>query len=100
MNTVKFMNWECKIKFAQYRNQRIAMELVDHITHEPIAVVTINLPDVPLESDEVIIKNYSENTTMDVVLVNAGIIGPPLRFVQTGFVTVPICKLLINPNMS
>lgn len=100
MKTIRFKVWECSINFKQYSNKRTALELVDYITNELIAVATVNIPDVPLESDEVIIKNYSENEGMDTVLINAGIIGPPRRSVQTGFVIVPICKLLINPNMS
>jgi hypothetical protein len=63
-------------------------------------MATVNIPDVPLENDEIILKTYSGNEGIDEVLMAAEIIGPALRSIQTGFVVVPIHKLLINPNMS
>lgn len=94
---ITFKEWKCKLEFKQYNNQRIAIELTEVGTGEPIAIATINLPKVELANDEIIIKGYSENEGMPEVLYKAGIISMPLRYVETGFVTVPICKLLVSP---
>jgi hypothetical protein len=100
MKTIKFKQWECDIKYLHYYNDRTAIQLIDHNDGEIVAMATTNIPEVDLANDEIIIKNYSENETMDKVLMEAGIIGPALRSIQTGFVIVPIHKLLINPHMS
>jgi hypothetical protein len=92
---IQFKGYVCDLLFQRYYNGRIAIQLVDHFDHEPIATATCNLPDVELDDDEIIIKNYSENKTMEKVLFEAGVIGPVLRTVPTGFVEVPICKFLI-----
>ncbi len=64
---------------------------------EPLAVATVNLPNTYLEPDEVIIKNWSENEGMTASLEEAGIIGPVIDAVATGFVTATIHKLLVQP---
>jgi hypothetical protein len=97
---VKFNKWDCKLVFTTYRNnRRIAIELVEDTPpfFEPVAMATVNLPNEKMEPDEVAIKDYSENEGMLECLMKAGIISKPLRIVQSGFVSVPICKLLVKP---
>ena len=95
MRTVYFKQWNCKVKRNSYMdNDRVALQLVDSTTGEPIAHATINIPHIPLEADEVIIKDYSENEGMLSALIEAGIVGEPLYYVPTGFVECPVCKLL------
>lgn len=96
METVMFKDWECDIVITRYTNNgRTALELRDHYTQEKITQATTNLTDYPLESDEVIIKNYSENDGMLIALQAHNIVGPVLRMASTGFVECPVCKLLI-----
>jgi hypothetical protein len=64
MKTVKFKKWDCVIVYAQYSNGRTAIQLKDDNDGSPVATATINVPDVYLEKDEVIIKDYSENEGM------------------------------------
>lgn len=47
-----------------------------------------------LEPDEVAIKNYSENVGMLKMLLDAEIVAPPHRFHNSGWVTIPVCRLL------
>jgi len=97
--TIKFKNWNCYIDFNKYAsNGNNAIVLTDIVTHELITVATINLPGIRLKDDEVIIKNYSENEGILKTLVDAKIISEPINMVQHGFVTSPICKLLINKD--
>ena len=101
---VQFKEWTCIVSFQHYRNDRTALRLdeaclVDepnpfYVNGECIAVATINVPEVPLQPDEVIIKNYSENEGMYDCLHKAGYISEPLYHIQTGYVTALVCKLL------
>jgi len=89
-----FLNEECNITFHQYSNGRIAIQLAVAETGEPMAIATINLPDERLLSDEVIIKDYSENTGMVDSLLAAGVINHPHRYVSSGWVEkIPVCDL-------
>ena len=101
---IKFNVWNCEIKKEKYSdNGRVALQLVaaddDEMNEvykgEPIAMATVNLPYIPLEKNEVGIKDYSENEGMLKALVNAGVVKDTGKYVLTGFVRIPICKLLI-----
>jgi len=95
---VQFREWKCKLVFRQYFNKRTAIELIEIGTNEPIAVATVNLPDIDLKQDEVAIKNYSENEGMLNVLITTGIVSTPIDLVHSGYVEIPICRLLIKPE--
>jgi len=101
---IRFKNWNCEIVKHQYNNNgRTALELVaaeddmeqDIWKGEPIATATVNLSDTPLASDEVIVKDYSENEGMLDTLLKAGVVELTGRTVSTGFVTCPVCVLCI-----
>lgn len=96
MIKIKFKEWDCFIEVGTYvQSKRLSLTLFDELTYEPIATCTVNVDEV-LDLDEVAIKNYSENEGMLDSLIKAKIISEPLRYVNSGFVTIPICKLLIN----
>lgn len=46
-----------------------------------------------LAPDEFAIKNWTENEGMLDVLIANEIVEPPHRWVESGFVSVPICRL-------
>ena len=94
MNNVKFKTWDCVVAFAMYGNKRTAIQLFDAETHEPIATASVNLINEPMEADEIAIKDYSENEGMLDALVKAGVVSTPLRFVESGWVSIPVCHLL------
>jgi hypothetical protein len=94
MQKVKFKQWDCVVAFAQYGNKRTAIQLLAADDNTPIAVASVNLPDEPMEADEIAIKDYSENEGMLDCLVKAKIVSTPLRFVESGWVTIPICHLM------
>ena len=93
---VQFKEWSCTLVFTKYFDLNTAILLVDADDGSPVATATINLPDYNLADGEVAIKDYSENEGMFNVLNTAGVISDPIRFEATGFVNVPICKLLIK----
>ena len=98
------MGYTCHVKKTKYTNNgRIALQLVSAIDdlkndvykEEPLFTATVNLPPEPLQPNEVIIKNYSENEGMLDALVDAGIVKTTGRIIQSGFVTCHVATLLI-----
>ena len=93
---VQFRGWTCRVERASYgHTDRIALTLSDVEDGEPVAVATINLPELALAADEVVIKDYSENEGMLATLVAAGVISAPLRAIPLQYVTVYVCRCLI-----
>lgn len=91
--------WNCIVEFGRYgNNNRTAIELMDKFTREHIMTCTTNLPKEDLADTSVAIKNYSENEGILDKLIEAGVIAKPHALVQSGFVKIPICKLLVNPE--
>lgn len=90
--TVQFKKWNCILKWSKYGNGRAALQLIDD--GELVLTATVNLPDEDLEDNEVFIKDYSENDGILEVLVNAGIIEDTGKRVRSGFVTIPVCRVL------
>ena len=106
---VIFKEWFCNVEFHEYVNHRTALVLTnatdmkeDDMTWPPgsqqIAVASVNLPNVLLDSDEIAIKDYNENEGMLECLIDNKVVTEPIRFIQQGYVSIPICKLLINNN--
>ena len=93
---IKFKEWDCILKKEMYQDgERIALVLVHEIDGDIVAFATTNLPDVPMDDDEVAIKDYAENEGMLKTLIDAGVISQPTAYFPQGFVDFPICKLLI-----
>ena len=96
---VKFQVWDCELGLGTYGNGRTAIELVgtdSDCSGELVAVATVNVPEVELKDDEVLVKDYSENKGMLAALVGAGVVEPTGREVDSGFVKLPVCKLLVK----
>lgn len=94
---VQFNGYTCEVVKTKYvHGNNTALRLVDHETKEPIAVATINPSnDTALRSDEVIIKDYSENSGMLDTLIKGNIVSEPFGYYRVGLVEAPICNLLI-----
>ena len=109
MKTILFKGWNCRLDFKKYHNGRTCIILtnatpIDEGSYiadpgtEKIAIATVNISGVKIKKNEVIIKDYSKNEGMLDTLIKAEIISNPIRFVKTGYVTCPVCKLLINQD--
>lgn len=86
--------WQVKLIKSKYGNGRLALRLEEvGDSREIITVITCNIPSTPLGEDEIIVKNYSENSGMDNWLVRNDIAVPTGRSVSSGFVIMPIMKL-------
>jgi hypothetical protein len=91
---VNFLGYDCVIRFPKYGNGRTAIQLFIEETGEPMATASVNLPDVELTSDEVAIKNWSENEGILDILVDAGVVAEPHKTEPTGYTYAHICKFL------
>lgn len=80
---------------AEYSNGRIALRLLSE-DGEPLCVATTNLPDEIIGDNEVILKGWSENQGVPEELMRTGIVGEPLRYIATGFVTASVHELLVK----
>lgn len=89
LGIVGFAGYKSDVVLETYRQGGYAIQLVDHIDGDPVATATSFLPG--LELGEVAIKDYSENTGMYQILVDAGIIEPAHRHLQSGFAVFPVC---------
>ena len=95
MLKVKFKEWNCIAKFANYNsNNRVAIQLVEETTREPIATDSVNLTNVILKENQIAIKDYSENEGMAKALQKAGIIGELKSINYSGHVKIGIYELL------
>lgn len=96
---VKFNKWFCNVELHQYGNRRLCIKLTnavddhenDSYAGEPIATATTNVPEININENEVIIKNYSENEGMFEAMEKAGYVSS-FRLGQTGHVEVYIAE--------
>lgn len=59
---------------------------------EPWSVMTVN-PMEQLDDAHICVKDYSEGAGNLITLIQAGLIGEPERFIESGFVKLPVCPL-------
>lgn len=90
-----FRTYTCDLIYSRYIvNQRISITLIDHVYKTPIAIATVNIPNIDLNYNEVAIKNWAENKGILETLIEAGIITKPHKQIKLNeFVTADICFL-------
>jgi len=82
-------------KLKYHGNDRIA--LVAEMEDEPYAVISVNLPDEPMEENETAIDVNNLGKGVIWQLIKQSIIESPepTKWSRSGFVEYPICKVLI-----
>jgi hypothetical protein len=80
--------------FNYVDNNRKAIRIFDVEDGLPYASATVNVPNLELEEDEVVVKNYAENEGMLDFLLNENIVKDTGKTIQQGYVTLNVCKLL------
>lgn len=92
-----FHKWTPEIVHYSIGDRKALRYMTEEEGYPEIAcMATINLPEEPIEDNEIIVKSYSENKGLYEMMLAAGHIGPELRRVYSGFVSAPVCKLLIK----
>ena len=85
--------WNAKLVKRAYSNGNVAIQAVFPDDGETIAILSVNTGD-KVDKDHVAIKDYSENEGALDSLKKAGVIGEPEYFLSSGYVKIPVCKLL------
>ena len=62
---------------------------------EPIAELSVIQDSIELTSNEIVLKNYSENSEIAHELIDSRILIPTDRFILIGSHLCPICKVAI-----
>lgn len=84
------MDTEVSIEQHRYmNNNRIALVLVEKESGEPFADVSINISEQPLEENEIIVKTYEVEELFPVLRAH-NVISEPKRWIQAGYVNVPV----------
>jgi hypothetical protein len=73
MPKVRFCDLDCDIQVHSYNSTGAPALQLTNPEVGPVATATVNMPDVELEADEVLIKDYSENRGMAQAFEDAGI---------------------------
>lgn len=81
------------VRMEKYPDGRNRIQLYDSSDGMPYATATSTIQG-NLEEGEVAIKDWSENEGILDFLVENKFIEKPHRFVEQGFVRIPICKLI------
>jgi hypothetical protein len=87
-----YIKGEVVIRKSTYPNGSTAL-LLDSTNGEPLAVATVALDVLP-DDGNVFIKSWSENEGLLDSLQRAGVVGPVIRSVPTGFVSAQEVKVL------
>ena len=91
---VVFGGWRCRIAPATYPNGRLAWQLVDADTGEPVTVATVNLPDHALPEGHVFVKDWSENEGVLSALILSGVVEDTGVRVPSGYVDAAMCRIV------
>ena len=94
-NLVEFAGWKCKVIKTEYLNGQTGLRLVDDQDELPVATATVAVADIPVNNDQVIIKDYSENKGVFDALAAAGVISSDYYSVKHNHVTFKIARCLI-----
>lgn len=93
----RYCNKTVEFKWSKYPSGQHALQLFGQ--HGPEMTVTSNMPDHDISSNEIVVKNYSENEGILSELVRLNIIDHGgMRLIRSGFVELAVCKLLIDPT--
>ena len=93
---IKFSTCEynCRLTWTEYTNNgNVAIVAKDAEDCSPIGVLSVNTYE-ELPPDVVAIKDYSENEGVLKSLIDNGVVAEPEDWIDTGYVKVPVCRIL------
>ena len=98
LGNVHFEGWDCIAQLHYYANGRAAIKLIDRNNADPIAIATVNIPEVQLQRGHVLVKQTGIYASIPAELQRAGIIGEAVREYDAGMVAgyAAECPLLVG----
>ena len=94
MKTYNFNGSEVTVKIITSISPN-RVQLNDAMYGTPHAIATASIPELEMVEGYVAVKDYSENEGMLQFLIENNIVEPPVTYVESGFVKLPICKIKI-----
>lgn len=91
-NKFRYDGEDLFLEFEKYADGMGAAMMVRDAQSQPYSVLTINVPSVKLDSNEFIVKTYSENEAISKAIFTTGWFEDTGKRVKTGFVEVPIWR--------
>lgn len=82
-----------KTEYQSPKNIALLAVMETEAGREPFGMITVNVQQ-ELKPGRVAIKDWSENEGLLDVLVEEGIVSEPLSYIPSGFVEIPVCRLL------
>jgi len=89
--TFQWRDETIKVSVDRYRNNRAAIQL--YAPDGPLAVMTVNLPEVQLADNEAIMKLGQENVRVAEAFLANGWLEETGRTATSGFCTYPILRV-------
>lgn len=86
-------NYTLQVKYSKYANGQRRMQLIDCIDGLPYCTVSVSHEDIDESAGEILVKNYSENEGVLSFLLENGIVNPPHRYINSGYVKMPVCTI-------
>lgn len=83
---------EAVVRMGCYGNGRLAIQLVNAETEEPIGKLTVNLPGEELGGGEFFVKTWSENEGIAAAALASGVFEDTGRRVPTGHVEAQVWR--------
>lgn len=94
-----YIDEQAVLQIGRYADGEIALALVNE-WGELLTKATVCLAGSGRypQLGNVFVKNYAENAGVLEALIEAGVIGPPVAELKTGYVSVYECPLLLDPS--
>lgn len=99
MYTFKFGDTEynCQLEVNDYPNGGKCLDLIDVESGEYVACASVCVPEIFLQPDQILIKNYLENEGVLQQLIDQKVVEF-IKSINIGWVNVEVCKLLIHKS--
>lgn len=91
-------SYQVTLQVGKYRNGQTSLQLMDAEDGTPVATASISIPDIDLDENEVIVKDYSENEGMLDFLLENNIAEMRSEYLEVGYNICSVVKLLPEPE--
>lgn len=87
-------SYQVHLTVGKYRNGQTSLQLIDAVDGTPVATASVSLPDIDLDENEIIVKDYSENEGMLDFLLENNIVEMRSEYLEVGYHICSVVKLL------
>lgn len=95
MKTIIFKDKKYNLEYFNYSSGRQGILAVDKNNDLNKFAITLNVPDVNVNLNEIIIKNHDFNNGILDLLIEVGVVDKQVKPIKLGFNKVYLSKLII-----